>query len=839
MAKARIRKELRPRTNCFLCDGPHWARDYPKRKALNVMIKEKEQEGDAKVGSLQLLNSLKGKPMPKTPQSKGLMYVEAFVNGKATKALVDTGATHNFVSEDEARRLELQASKEGGWLKAVNSAAKPSHGVKAVPLPFLRSMAVLEEEKSCMVPTVTKGTLKTPMLSAMQVKKGLKRKEVTYLATLKEEKDDGLGEPMPKEIKGVLDEFKDMMPPELPKRLHPRREEYHKIELESEPSPAMGPYRMAQPELEELRRQLKELLDAGFIQPSKLSYGVSVLFQKKHDGSLRMCIDYRALNKVTVKNKYPIPLIADLFDQLGRARYGSYEFLVMPFGLTNAPTTFYTLMNKIFRPYLDKFMVVYLDDIVIYSNTLKEHVEHLRKVFKILRQNELYMKNEKCSFAREEVSFLGHRIRDGELMDDSKVKAIQEWDPQTKGYSARATPLTDLLKKNKACEWDERCQQAFEDLKRAVTDETPVLALPDHTKGFEVHTDASDFAIGGVLMQEMHTIAFESRKLNDAKRCYTVQEKEMTAIVHCLCTWRHYLLGSHFIVKTDNVATSYFQTQKKLSPKQARWQDFLVEFDCTLEYKPGSANHVADALSRKAELASMTSQPQGDIMDLLREGLQHDPVEQRQPRGLLEPLPIAKRPWDSVTMDFIIGLPKSEDSGSIIVVVDRFSKYATFIAAPTDCMAEETTRLFLKHVVKYWGLPKFIISDHDMRFTGKFWTELFKLMGSELHFSTSFHPQTDGQTERVNALLELYMRHFVSANQKDWANLLDIAQFSYNLQRSEATNKSPFELATGQQPLTSHTLMIGYTGRSPTTFKFMKGWHEQANIVHSYLDKAT
>ena len=195
-----------------------------------------------------------------------------------------------------------------------------------------------------------------------------------------------------------------------------------------------------------------------------------------------------------------------------------------------------------------------------------------------------YVKKEKCSFAKEEVSFLGHRIRDGKLMmDDSKVKAIQEWDPPTKvpqlksflglvnyyrrfikDYLGRATPLTDLLKKNKAWEWDERCQQAFEDLKKAVTEE-PVLALPDHTKVFEVHTDASDFAIGGVLMQERHPIAFESRKLNDAERRYTVQEKEMTAIVHCLRTWRHYLLGSHFIVKTDNVATSYFQTQKKLS----------------------------------------------------------------------------------------------------------------------------------------------------------------------------------------------------------------------------------------------------------------------------------
>ena len=243
------------------------------------------------------------------------------------------------------------------------------------------------------------------------------------------------------------------------------------------------------------------------------------------------------------------------------------------------------------------------------------------------------------------MSFLGHRIKDGKLMmDDIKVKAIQEWDPPTKvpqlrsflglvnyywrfikGYSARATLLTDLLKKNNAWEWDKRCQQALKDLKKVVT-KNPVFALSDHTKVFEVHTDASDFAIGGVIMQDRHSIAFESHKLNDTERRYTVQEKEMVAIIHYLHTWRHYLLGSHFIVKTDNVATSYFQTQKKLSPKQARWQDFLAEFDYTLEYKPGSANHEADALSRKAKLASMTSQPQGDIMDLLREGLQHDPV---------------------------------------------------------------------------------------------------------------------------------------------------------------------------------------------------------------------
>ncbi|KAL5733418.1 hypothetical protein ACOSQ2_033110 [Xanthoceras sorbifolium] len=315
-------------------------------------------------------------------------------------------------------------------------------------------------------------------------------------------------------------------------------------------------------------------------------------------------------------------------------------------------------------------------------------------------------------------------------------------------------------------------------------------------------------------MQDGHPIAFESRKLNNTERRYTVQEKQMTAVVHCLRTWRHYLLGSHFVIRTDNIATSYFQTQKKLSPKQARWKDFLAEFDYTLEYKPGKANVVADTLSRKAELATIRSAPQGEVINLINEGLQHDSLgkslvgladdgktkqfwvqddllytvgnrlyvpkfghlqknlikechdtkwvghpgqqrtralleatyywphmrddieayvktclvcqqdnnEQQSPVGLLEPLRIPERPWESVTMDFISALPKSDGCGSIMVVVDRFSKYATFIAAPTDCTAEQAARLFLRNVVKYWGVPRTIISDRDPRFIGKLWT---------------------------------------------------------------------------------------------------------------------
>ncbi|KAL0539326.1 hypothetical protein IC582_023531 [Cucumis melo] len=316
----------------------------------------------------------------------------------------------------------------------------------------------------------------------------------------------------------------------------------------------------------------------------------------------------------------------------------------MPFGLTNAPATFCTLMNKLFQPFLDRFVVVYLDDIVVYSQTLEEHVQHLRQVFQVFRDNELYIKLEKCSFAKQEVEFLGHWIKEGKLMmDNAKVRAILEWKAPTKvpelqsflgfvnyyrrfikGYSGIAAPLTNLLKKNQTWDWTEECQRAFDRLKHVVSEE-PVMVLADHTKPFEVHTDASDFAIGGVLMQDDHPIAFESRKLNDTERHYTVQEKEMTAMVHCLRTWRHYLLGSKFTVMTDNVATSYFQTQKKLTPKQARWQDFLAEFDFKLEYKPGRENIVADALSLKAELNTITtSMPTSDFLERIKEGMQHD-----------------------------------------------------------------------------------------------------------------------------------------------------------------------------------------------------------------------
>ncbi|KAJ8764799.1 hypothetical protein K2173_010264 [Erythroxylum novogranatense] len=272
---------------------------------------------------------------------------------------------------------------------------------------------------------------------------------------------------------------------------------------------------MSPMELAELRKQLRELLEAGFIQLSKASYDAPILFQKKQYGTLRMCIDYRALNKVMIKNKYPVPLIQDLMDRWSRAEV-------------------FTKLDL--RSGYWQFIVVYLYDIVIYSTNMVKHVEHLRRVFERLRQHKLYVKMEKCEFAQLEIRFLGY-----------------------------------VVSKD------------------------------------QVHTDASDKAIGGVLIKEGHPVAFESRKLNGAEQRYSTYEKEMLAMVHCLDTWRVYLLGTRFVVRTDNVANKFFRTQKKLSAKQARWQEFLAEYDFVWEHKLGRHNNVADALSRKEVFAAFYS----------------------------------------------------------------------------------------------------------------------------------------------------------------------------------------------------------------------------------------
>jgi hypothetical protein len=366
--------------------------------------------------------------------------------------------------------------------------------------------------------------------------------------------------------------------------------------------PTKAPYRMSHEELKELTVQLEELLAKGYIKLSKSPYGAPVLFVHKKDGTLKMCVNYKALNKATTKNRYPLPRIDDLFDRLSgakvfsridlhlryyqirisegdeektacRTRYGSYEFLVMPFGLTNAPTTFCTLMNDIFWEWLDDFVIIHIDDILIYSRSLEEHAEHLWKVFRRLRENKLYAKLEKCEFGVMEVDFLGHRItQEGLKMDDHKVKAIMDWEPPKsvpalrsfltlasyyrkfiKNFAKIAAPLTNLLKKSVVTyKWEGACDEAFETLK-CILVKAPMLKLSNFDKDFEIHSDASDFAIRGVLMQEGRPVAFESKKLSETERRWLTHEKKMWVVIHCLKTWGHYIGSKDVVVWTDNV----------------------------------------------------------------------------------------------------------------------------------------------------------------------------------------------------------------------------------------------------------------------------------------------
>ena len=396
-----------------------------------------------------------------------------------------------------------------------------------------------------------------PILSAAKAGKALQKGCEAYLAYIlyAEAKNPEVVD-IP-----VVCEFPDVFPDDLP-GLPPEREIDFEITLEPGTAPiSKAPYRMAPAELKELKEQLQELLSKQFIRPSVSPWGAPVLFVRKKDGSLRLCIDYRELNKVTVKNRYPLPRIDDLFDQLKgarcfskidlrsgyhqlrikaedisktafRTRYGHYEFLVMPFGLTNAPAAFMELMNRVFRGYLDQFVVVFIDDILIYSQSEEEHAEHLRMTLGILRKEQLYAKLSKCEFWLDSVAFLGHIIsREGLSVDPRKVEAILDWPRPTNvtevrsflglaGYYRRfvenfsiiAVPLTKLTQKRVKFEWNDRCEQSFQELKQRLVS-APILVLPSGADGFVVYSDASKNGLGCVLMQNDRVIAYASRQL--------------------------------------------------------------------------------------------------------------------------------------------------------------------------------------------------------------------------------------------------------------------------------------------------------------------------------------
>ncbi|KAK8943096.1 hypothetical protein KSP39_PZI009423 [Platanthera zijinensis] len=452
---------------------------------------------------------------------------------------------------------------------------------------------------------------------------------------------------VPEEIQELLSQIRDVF--QEPRGLPPLRFRDHGIQMkEGAAPPNVRPYRYPYIQKAEIKKSVKEMLTTGIIRPSTSAFSSPIILVKKKDGSWRFCVDYRNLNDSTIKDKFSIPMIEELLDELHgaslftkldlrsgyhqirmrtedirktafRTHDGHYEFLVMPFGLSNAPSTFQAVMNETFRPLLWRSVLIFFDDILIYSRSWEEHVEHVAQVLTILRQHQFYAKLSKCSFEQPEVEYLGHLVSaQGVRADPKKIKSMVEWPRPTnvralrgflgltgyyrrfvKDYGKLARPLTQLLHKE-SFTWHEEAERAFSALKEAMTT-TPVLALPDFTKEFVVETDASGVGIGAVLMQEGRPLAYFSKALTPRTLGLSTYEKEMLAILHAVTLWRPYLLGHHFKVRTDHQSLKHFLDQRLASPLQQKWLTKLLGYDYEIVYKQGKENLVVDALSRLPE----------------------------------------------------------------------------------------------------------------------------------------------------------------------------------------------------------------------------------------------
>jgi hypothetical protein len=970
-----------PPMECWGCKGNHRYRDCPHRKdkARTVhTVQQAETVEDMGSRMPRIYAALDNK---QAEFQSHMIEVEGMINNRPLVILIDSGASHSYVDPRVVESLNLTKRKhEKSWLvqlatgtkrkvtELVKSCSVDMKGMSTkaelnilplgsydclIGMDWLdqhhalldcrnKRFTCLDEEGNQVTVQGIPRAVAVREISAMQLKKCYRKGCQLFAARVEEVFQDVVSN---LEDHRVLKEFEDVFQ-EVP-GLPPKRDIDFSINLMPGAAPiSKAPYRMSTPELKELQLQLEELLKKGYIHPSVSPWGAPVLFVKKKDGTMRLCIDFRQLNKVTVKNKYPLPRIDDLFDQLKdakvfskidlrsgyhqvrikdedisktafRTRYGHYEFTVVPFGLSNAPAVFMCLMNGVFRNYLDKFVIVFLDDILVYSKTEEEHEQHLRMVLQVLREHQLYAKLSKCSFYQKQIHYLGHIIsEEGIVVDPEKVQAIQEWPAPRNvtevrsfmglagyyrrfiaGFSRIAHAITSLQRKGKKFQWTEECESSFQQLKQLLTS-APILRIADPNKDYVVCTDACKEGLGGVLSQEGFVVCYESRKLKEHEKNYATHDLELAAVVHALRKWRHYLMGKKFELRTDHNSLKYLFDQPTLNARQIRWLEFLCEYDFDIRYIKGKDNKVADALSRKVhELHATTiSMYKTELKDRIMEAAsvdlqyrnlvaklqQHErpqtekgyalgtdglllyknrvyvpndrelklailkemhnvayaghpgyqktvaaikshyfwpgmkkeiaeyiarcmecqkvKAEHRHPAGLLQPLPIPEWKWDVVTMDFITGLPRtSKQHDSIMVVVDKLTKAAHFIPLKTTHRAADVADIFLKEVARLHGIPKTIVSDRDPKFTSNFWRGLFKGFRTNLNFSTTYHPESDGQTERVNRVIEDMLRMYVMDKPSRWEDYLHLVEFAYNNGYHASLKMSPFEALYGRK----------------------------------------
>ncbi|WVZ51970.1 hypothetical protein U9M48_003067 [Paspalum notatum var. saurae] len=547
------------------------------------------------------------------------------VNSHPATVLFDTGATHSFITKSYAEQYNIPirstsrpmvVSTPGGTLSTSLICPRVSINIRGVE--FCTKLIIIGSAGIDII-------LGMETLAKWDVRIDCAKRTVHLTAPDGQKVEVSATEPSgclhqmeakPTEGIRVVCEYPDVFPEELP-GMPPDREVEFLIELLPGTAPiAKRQYRVAPKEQELIKENIDELLGKGFIRPSSSPWAFPVLFVDKKDGSRRMCVDYRALNDVTIKNKYPLPRIDDLFDQLQGAcvfskidlrsgyhqmkirpsdipktafitRFGLYEYTVMSFGLTNAPAYFMNLMNKVFMEYLDKFVVVFIDDILIYSKMEEEHEEHLRLVLQKLRDHKLYAKLSKCEFWLDQVPFLGHIVsKGGIIVDPSKISSVMDWKvPEVvkevrgflglagyyrrfiESFSRIAKPMTSLLEKGVPFIWTKERQAAFDELKKRLTT-APVLTLPDLTKSFTVYCDASKEGLGCVLMQE------GKHEVN-----YPTHDAELAFVVHAMKIWRHYLFGNRCEIYTDHKSLKYIFTQNELNMRQRRWLELIKDYD--------------------------------------------------------------------------------------------------------------------------------------------------------------------------------------------------------------------------------------------------------------------
>ncbi|GJZ07890.1 putative reverse transcriptase domain-containing protein, partial [Tanacetum coccineum] len=554
-----------------------------------------------------------------------------------------------------------------------------------------------------------------------------------------------------------------------------------------------------------------------------------VLFVNKKNGSFRMCIDYRELNKLTMKNRYPLLRIDDSFNQLqgssiyskinlrsgyhqSRVReedipktmfrmcYDHYEFQVMPFGLTNAPAVFMDLMNRVCKSYLDKFVIVFIDDILDYSKNKEEHEEHLTLILELLKKEELYAKFSKCEFWIPKVQFLGHMIDNkGIHVDLAKIESIKDWASPKSPIEIRQ--FLGLAEKEEA---------AFQLIKQKLCS-APILALPKGSEKFIVYCDASHNGLGVVLMQNEKVIAYASRQLKIHEKNYTTHDLELGAVVFALKMWRHYLYGTRCTVFTDHKSLQHILDQKELNMRQRRWLELLSDYDCDIRYHPGKANVVADALSRKERVKPLRVRAlvmtiglnlPKQILEAQTEALKHGNLTTEDVGDKMYQDLKQLYWWHNMKADIATYVSKCLTYSKVKAEHQKPSGLLVQPEIPEwkemDPM-EKLMKLYMKEVVTRHGVPVSIIFDRDGRFTSLFWKALNKALGTRLDMSRACHPETDGQSERTIQTLEDMLRACVLDFGKNWDRHLPLVEFSYNNSYHTSIKAAPFEALYGQK----------------------------------------